>query len=234
MALVSRARLTLGLSDVGAEIHELLAHCTHPLGQWLPITAIKESGLDAVCLIDAVDGMPTLEAEELSAGFGGMTSLIEEQVFGAFQDSLSKHPNIDANEFYTMVRTFVVRNPVVTRKQLLKLMAELPSAVWACVEQQFYEQLPGSLVIGQMASLCGHCGNILSTNAGGLRCTTAACAAVHGPRPGRQHSAADLLRLNRSLRKYWLEPGIDEVRMADRLSAAGLTCRMYFRTMCDV
>jgi hypothetical protein len=226
MALVSRARLTLGLSDVGAEIHELLACCARPLGQWLPISAIKEAGLNAVCLIDA-DGMPTLEAEELSAGFGGMTSLIEEQVFAAFQDSLSKHSTSDANEFYTAVRTFVVRNPVVTRKQLLKFMAELPSAVWACVEQQFYEQLPGSLVPGEMAALCAHCNNVMRPGPDGLRCTTAACAAVNGPRAGREHVASELMRLNRSLRKYWLEPGIDELRLAERLGAAGLTCRMY-------
>ena len=227
MALVSRARLSLSLSDVGSEIHELLAYCTKPLAEWLPIAAVQESGLSAVCLIDAEDRMPTLEAEELSASFGGMTSLIEEQVFAAFQDSLSKHSASDANEFYTAVRTFVVRNPVVTRKQLLKFMTELPAAVWTCVEQQFYEQLPGSLVNGEKATLCTHCYNVMAMRPGGLRCTTAACTAMHGPRPGRELPIADLMRLNRSLRKYWLEPGIDEVRLADRLIAAGLTARMY-------
>ncbi|MBP6892925.1 MAG: hypothetical protein KBC94_00765 [Pseudacidovorax sp.] len=227
MALVSRARLTLGLSDVGAEIHQLLAQCTKPLGEWLPLPAVKEAGLNAVCLIDAEDYMPTLEAEELSEGFGGMTGLLEEQVFAAFQDSLSKHSAKDANDYYTAVRTFVVRNPVATRKQLLKFLAALPSAVWACIEQQFYEPLPGALVAGETATLCGHCNNVMTAQPGGLRCMTAACAAEHAATPGRTLPAADLLRLNRSLRKYWLEPGIDEIRLADRLAARGHTVRMY-------
>ncbi len=227
MALVSRARLSLGLPDVGAEIHELLAHCMQPLGEWLPISAVKEAGLNAVRLIDTEDRMPTLEAEEMSAGYGGMTSLLEEQVFAAFQDSLSKHSTKDADEFYTAVRTFVVRNPVVTRKQLLKFMTELPAAVWACVEQQFYEQLPGSLVPGGTVTLCAHCNNVMAQRAGGLYCTTAACAAVHSVKLGRELPANDLMRLNRSLRKYWLEPGIDEIRLAALLTASGLVVRIY-------
>jgi hypothetical protein len=226
LALVSRARLSLGRSDVGAEIHELLAHCTKPLGEWLPIAAVKDAGLGTVRLIDLDDRMPTLEAEELAAGFGGMTSLLEEQVFAAFQDSLSKHPARDANEFYTAVRTFVIRNPVVSRKQLLKLMVALPSSVWACVEQQFYEQLPSALADSEV-TLCDHCGNLMMRHAGGQRCSTQACAAIHGPTPGRAVPADELLRLNRSLRKYWLEPGIDEIRLGDILTAAGHRVRMY-------
>lgn len=227
MALVSRARLSLGLSDIGAEIHELLAYCTKPLGDWLPIPAVKEAGLSSVYLIDPEDRMPTLEAEELAAGFSGATGLLEEQVFAAFQDSLSKHSSKDADEYYSQVRTFVVRNPVVNRKQLLRFVTTLPAAVWVCVEQQFYEPLPSSLLTGETATLCAHCSNVMAKHAGALRCTTAACCAEHGPSPGRTQPASELMRLNRSLRKYWFEPGIDELRLADRLEANGHKVRMY-------
>ncbi|MBL8345254.1 MAG: hypothetical protein JNN03_07420 [Rubrivivax sp.] len=227
MALVSRARLTLGLRDVGAEIHELLAHCTKPLGEWLPVPSVTDGGLATVCLIDAEDRMPTLEAEELARGFAGMTGLLEEQVFAAFQDSLSKQSAKDADDYYTQVRTFVVRNPVVTRKHLLKFLAGLPSAVWVCVEQQFYEPLPGALAAGETTTLCSHCNNVMTRSRGALHCTTAACAAEHGASRGLTLPAADLFRLNRPLRKYWLEPGIDELRLAERLAARGHTVRMY-------
>jgi hypothetical protein len=227
MSLVSRARLSLGLSDVGAEIHELLAQCSKPFGKWLPIPAIKDAGLSSVCLIDPEDRMPTLEAEELASGFSGLTGSLEEQVFAAFQDSLSKQSQKDADEYYTQVRTFVVRNPVVTRKHLLKFLGTLPSAIWVCVDQQFYEPLPSGLVVGEMATLCGHCSNVMARAAGALRCTTAACYAEHGPTPGRTLPAAELFRLNKSLRKYWFEPGVDEVRLAERLEALGHTVRMY-------
>lgn len=227
MALVSRARLSLGLSDVGAEIHELLAHCKNPLGDWLPIPAVADAGLSSVCLIDPDDRMPTLEAEELASGFSGMTGLLEEQVFAAFQDALSKHSANDADEYYTQVRTFVVRNPVATRKQLLKFLTTLPSAIWVCVEQQFYEPLPSGLLAGEMATLCSYCNNVMARQGGALRCTTAACCAECGPSPARTLPAADLFRLNRSLRKYWFEPGIDEMRLARRLEESGHKVRMY-------
>jgi hypothetical protein len=227
MALVSRARLSQGLNDVGAEIHELLTQCKRPLGEWLPVPAINDAGLASVCLIDPEDRMPTLEAEELAAGFSGATSHLEEQVFAAFKDSLSKQPPEDADTYYTEVRTFVVRNPVVTRKQLLRLFAGLPSAVWAVVDQQFYEPVPSGLSLAETATLCSHCNNLMAAEGGALRCTTAACRAVHGSSPGRTFPASELSRLNRALRKYWFEPGIDELRLADQLTAFGHIVRLY-------
>ena len=35
------------------------------------------------------------------------------------------------------------------------------------------------------------------------------------------------MRLSKGLRQYWFEPGIDEIRMFDRLVAAGLPARLY-------
>lgn len=227
MALVSRARLASGLSDIGAEIHQLLTICKEPLGEWLPIAAVIDAGLTSVRLIDPEDRMPTLEAEELAAEFSGVTGLLEEQVFAAFQDALSKQPAKDANDYYSQVRAFVVRNPVIQRSKMLRFYGGLPTPVWTCVDQQFYEPLPTSLVTGDEATLCGHCGNIMAMSGGALRCTTAACYAEHGTNPGRSVPTADLYRLNKSLRKYWFEPGIDELRLADKLQALGHKVRLY-------
>ena len=228
MALVSRARLAEGLSDIGAEIHQLLAICKQPLGEWLPVAAVKDAGLNSVRLIDSEDRVPTLEAEELAVGFSGVTGLLEEQVFAAFQDALSKQPAKDANEYYSQARAFVVRNPVIQRSKMFRFYSGLPTSVWTCIDQQFYEPVPASLVAGDEATLCGHCGNIMVVVSGGaLRCTTAACCAEHGPNPGRTVPTTDLYRLNKSLRKYWFEPGIDELRLADKLEALGHKVRLY-------
>jgi hypothetical protein len=227
MALVSRARLTAGLNDVGSEIHQLLSSCKSPLGEWLPVPAIKDAGLASVRLIDAEDRMPTLEAEELAAGFSGATGLMEEQVFAAFQDALSKQPAKDADDYYSQVRAFVVRNPVVQRTKMFRFYQTLPTAVWTCVDQQFYEPVPSSLVAGDEVTLCSHCANVMVPSCGALRCTTAACCAEHGPSPGSTVPTTDLYRLNKSLRKYWFEPGIDELRLAKRLEALGHKVRLY-------
>lgn len=227
MALVSRARLSAGLTDIGAEIHQLLAACKQPLGEWLPVVAIKDAGLTSVRLVDPEDRMPTLEAEDLAAGFSGATGLLEEQVFAAFQDALSKQPSKDADEYYSQVREFVVRNPVIQRSKMFRFYGGLPTPVWTCIDQQFYEPVPSSLVAEDEATLCSHCGNIIAMSAGALRCTTAACYAEHGPSPGQTVPTADLYRLNKSLRKYWFEPGIDELRLADKLEALGHKVRLY-------
>lgn len=227
MALVSRARLAEGLSDIGAEIHQLLAICKQPLGDWLPVAAVRDAGLNSVRLIDPEDRMPTLEAEELAVGFSGVTGLLEEQVFAAVQDALSKQPAKDANEYYSQTRAFVVRNPVIQRSKMFRFYGGLPTPVWTCIDQQFYEPVPASLVAGDEATLCGHCGNIMVVSGGALCCTTAACCAEHGPNPGRIVPTKDLYRLNKSLRKYWFEPGIDELRLADKLEALGHKVRLY-------
>lgn len=238
MALVSRALLTLGRPDIGAEIHQLLAHCTQVFSDWIPIDEILNSGLGRVRLIDPDDLVPTLEAEELAAGFGGLTSALEEQVFAAFKEALSKQPQKMADTYYTMVRTFVVRNPVVARRDMIQQMVDieqpLPTQIFACLES-FYEPLQGSLGQGTMVQLCQHCKNLMRLSAGGLRCTTKACAATHGSSADHPVSASELLRLNRALRKYWQEPGIDEMRLADKLAAAGHTVRLYpHRDLVDI
>lgn len=110
---------------------------------------------------------------------------------------------------------------------MFRLYANLPTAVWTCIDQQFYEPAPSSLVAGDEVTLCSQCGNVMVMAAGALRCTTAACCAEHGPSPGGTVPAIDLYRLNKSLRKYWFEPGIDELRLAEKLEALGHNVRLY-------
>ena len=84
-----------------------------------------------------------------------------------------------------------------------------------------------ALLDGEFVRLCGHCANLMKRAPTGLVCSTAACAAQSPPKAGQAVPAANLMRLTKGLRQYWLEPGIDEIRMHDRLVAAGLTSRLY-------
>lgn len=227
MALVSRARLSLGMSDLGAEIHELLSHCVKPLGDWLPLPEIEEQGLQHVRLIDPIEALPTMEAEELAADFSGMASLFEEQVFSAFVEILAKLPKSEADRLYTRVREFAVRHPVVAQSDLNALGEDLPSALWLCVQHRFYEPLPQSLLQERAVRLCAHCGNLTKRVSSGWSCTTLACAAQSPSKAEEPRSAENLMRLSKGLRQYWFEPGIDEIRMFDRLVRAGLTARLY-------
>jgi hypothetical protein len=227
MALVSRARLSLGLSDVGAEIHQLLSFCTEPLGAWLPIPEVERNGLTSVRLADVEERLPTMEAEELASDFSGLSGLFEEQVFSSFIEILSKLPQFESDRLYTLLREFAIRHPIVSQQDLHALGEDLPSALWLCVQHRFYEPLPQAMLMDASVRLCAHCSNLMKRAPSGLVCSTAACAAQSPPKPGEPQSAAQLMRLTKGLRQYWLEPGIDEIRMHDQLVEAGLPSRLY-------
>lgn len=230
MALVTRARLSLGLSDTTSEIHNLLALCTQPLGEWLALPEVTAEGLGPVRLIDPEQLMPTLEAEGLAEDVAGLASLVEEQLFGDFREALAKLTPAQADAVYTAVRGFVVRHPVVNQKELEALLEDLPSGVANRVRMGFYEPLSARLDGSEGVALCSRCGNLTKAHAGGAGgwlCTTAACqqhgaAPMKAVQPGIEH-----FRLARGLRQYWLEPGIDEVLLFDALQGAGLSPRLY-------
>lgn len=230
MALVTRARLSLGLSDTTSEIHNLLALCTQPLGEWLALPEVLAEGLGPVRLIDPEQLMPTLEAEGLAEDVAGLASLVEEQLFGDFREALAKLTPAQADEVYAAVRGFVVRHPVLNQKELEAFLEDLPSGVANRVRMGFYEPLSARLDGSEGVALCSRCRNLTKAHAGGAGgwlCTTAACqqhgaAPMKAAQPGIEH-----FRLARGLRQYWLEPGIDEVLLFDALQGAGLSPRLY-------
>lgn len=230
MALVSRARLSLGESETTSEIHNLLALCKLPLGDWLPLPEILEQGLAPVRLIDPEQLMPTLEAEGLAEDVAGLSSLMEEQLFGDFREALAKLPPSQADGVYTAVREFIVRRPVVRLKELESLLEDVPSAIANRVRMGFYEPLAARLDSSDGVALCARCGNLARTHAGGAGwlCGTSACVQQGSTTPRFEDAAnGEHFRLNRGLRQYWLEPGIDEVLLYDAFKAHGLQPRLY-------
>lgn len=227
MALVSRACLVNGLPDQGAEIHELLWSCTRPLGEWLNVSEVTTAGLGATNLIHGEDGIPTAEAEELASKFTGLTAGLEEQLFLKFMELLGKQPTAVANRYYTEAREFVVRHPICTSEELRLFGNNIHLQIWMLLQQQFYESVPESWQIGDAVPLCAHCGNAMKQGKAGLLCRTAACIATHAAKVGGSASASDILRVSRGIRQYWIEPGIDELRLFDALKAKGLEAELY-------
>lgn len=230
MALVSRACLSQGLPDHGAEIHDLLALCTQPFGRWLPIPEVTKEGLENTRLIEAEEGVPTPEAEELAHGFSTLTGSLEEQLFGKFLELLSKYPESSANRYYTRVREFVVRNPICTQEKMKALGndGDLPPQLWIMLQQQFYEAVPESWnLTAEGVPLCAHCGDALRRGKKGLVCSTLACAAMHPAASRLSVPAASLARVSRGIRQYWVEPGLDEIRLFDALESLKLSPELY-------
>lgn len=235
MGLVSRACLTNGLPDRAAEIHELLACCTQPLGSWLNVPEVIEGGLGTTSLIHAEEGIPTAEAEELASGFSGMTAGLEEQLFAKFMEVIGRFPEETGNGYYTQIREFVVRHAVCSAEDIKKIGNDLPSILWMVLQQQFYEPVPMSWSLGDGVPICDHCGNAMKRGKAGLVCRTAACQALSSASTSKSIPASGLLRVSRGIRQYWVEPGIDEIRLYDALVAKGIAAVLYpFRDRVDI
>jgi hypothetical protein len=230
MALVSRACLQAGLPDHGAEIHHLLERSTHPLGEWLSIPEIEDAGYGDITLIEPEEGVPTPEAEDLARGFSSITGSLEEQLFGKFLELLSRYPESSADAYYTRVRDFVVRHPVCTVDTMKELGSDgdLPPQLWIMLQQQFYEAVPeGWNIEKDGVPLCAHCGDAMKRGRSGLVCSTLACSAVHPTKSRGAVPAANLMRVSRGIRQYWVEPGLDEIRLFDALRDLGLDPELY-------
>lgn len=235
MAIVSRACLRHGLPDRGSEVHHLLRCCTLPLGEWLLVPEVTAQGLEFTRLIEGEDGIPTAEAEELAIDFGNITAGLEEQLFMKFMEVLERFPAAVANQYYTIVREMVVRHPVARADTIKHLSEELPYQVWVLLQQQFYEPVPEAWEIGGAVPLCGICGNGMKQGRASLVCRTAACCALMPASPGGAAPFGELVRATRGIRQYWIEPGIDEIRLFDTLIAMGVSAELYpFRDRVDI
>lgn len=228
MAMLSRACLVNGLPDYGAEIHTLLAACTTPFSQWLRIPEVLTRGLSETVLIHAEEGIPTSEAEELAKGFGGVTASLEEQLFSKFLELLSKFPADAGNRYYTCVREFVVRHPTCESDDIRRIGNELPSSLWMLLQQHFYEPVPESWQFNGEVQICSHCGNAMKLGRAGLICRSIGCAASNSAlKKEIGIPAARLLRVSRGIQQYWVEPGLDEIRLYDALIQMGLPALLY-------
>ena len=227
MALVSRACLASGNRDYGGEIHDLLAMCTLPLGQWLLVKEVTDAGLAETRLISQDNGAPTSEAAELAAGFSTVAAGVEELLFATFREALEKQPKAAAYEYYASIREFVVRHSLASSDQIKGFGMELPSKLWMLLQQHFYEPVPFGWSNEGKVSICSSCGNAMRKSPGGLVCRTAACAASRAATVGGTRPIDELLRVTRGIQQYWVEPGLDELRLYDALVRKGVAADLY-------
>jgi len=228
MALVSRFSLESGLPDLGGEIHDLLFNCTRPLQDWLRVPAVLDAGYGPTVLIDAEYGSPTPEAQELASEFSTLSAHLEEKMFAALREVLAKHPKESANDYYTSVREFVVRNPVTSMKEVLELGRTVPSALLPLLSQSIYEPVPPALASSGSITLCGHCNSMMrKLKTGAIECSTRACRLVNKSNPGHVIPVEGAQRVTRGVHQYWVEPGLDEIRIFDMLVKAGLKPVLY-------
>jgi hypothetical protein len=229
MALVSRAALQSGLADVGGEIHELLSACREPFSEWLQVPHLLQAGFGATVLIDPDHGIPTPEAQELAEAFGSIAAHLEERIFAAYKDALARFPQESAAEYYTLIREFVVRNPVASAAQLFEIGKKLPPVLWLPVQREFYEPFPASVMDTELV-LCAHCNSLLKPHKNGARikvCSSRACRNERPTQEGARLPALQASRVRAEIHQFWVEPGIHEVWLHDDLKTQGFDVSLY-------
>lgn len=239
MALVSAACIEAGaggdfgtdLADAGAEIHELLHRCTQPLGEWLPASVHAGLGLSGVTLIDADESVPTPEALDLARDFSTTDAALEELLFDHFKEELTKQGPARGASLYTAVREFVVRHPLVDDAALEWLYddAALPLSILEMLRSEFYAPVPPGWIGGTGVASCSACGNAMRmTDQGWHQCRTRAChmggAAAIEP---VWRTAEGLRRASPAIMQFWINPGIDELKLFDALAARGVRAELY-------
>lgn len=227
LSLVSRVSLINGLRDQGGEIHELLENCIKPLGSWLPVPEVMQAGYADTCLIDPDSRMPTPEASELAENFSTLSTHIEEELFSKFKEVLNTYPTDDAHGYYAYIREFIVRNSVVSSRTLFDAGRQVVAPLWMAVHHDYYEPVPAALAENGLITLCAHCNGLLKKVGDQHRCASRACSSVHSGTPGTVLPVAEARRVTRGIRQYWVEPGIDEMRLFDALKARGASPVLY-------
>lgn len=227
MALVSRVCLMHKLPDYGAEIHELLAMCTKPFGAWLDIPCVHEQDLSDVCLIDAETAATTEDAIALGEGVPGANARVEEQLFARLRENLAQFPGSSAAHYYTLIRRFVIENPILADRPSAYLK-DIPSTLWQ-VLADFYEPVPSAWGFDGQVPVCAHCnGALCRPENGGLVCRISACAeATVKTKQKGNAPLATLRRVKLGISQYWVEPGIDELALFKQLTRMKLPAVLY-------
>lgn len=227
MAMISRYCLVNGLPDYGGEIHVLLNQCTRPFEDWLRVPEVLAAGYGQTVLISQEYGIPTPEADELASGFSGLTTHLEERLFSKLSEALNEYPDESSARYYTLIREFIVRNPVVSTDKYFEASKTMPSSLWMAVQNDFYESIPYTQTKDGMVTLCAHCNSLMKPAGKYMTCQSVACSSVNPAKAGDVVPASVYRRVTRGIRQFWVEPGVDEIRLYDQLIARGIEAELY-------
>ncbi|TYC58544.1 hypothetical protein FMN50_08805 [Rhodobacterales bacterium] len=222
-----------GLPDKGSSIHEFMEMATQPIRSW-GLSAFNHPFPYAdMILVDGSAGVPTEECRDL-AEEGGFSNIAEGLHFDRFKQAISAVPRRRQPTAYTSIREFIVRNPVVSVKDINRFVSD-PTLIGIARDiESFFERIPvGAIRSDGTLKTCSGCGTILwpdsdlKTNPNG-RCRLSHCNEASGATAGKTISDPDLHRVvKRDILAYWVGPGLDEIRIYDSLTASGIEVSLY-------
>ncbi|MEV4439373.1 hypothetical protein AB0K09_10175 [Streptomyces sp. NPDC049577] len=226
-------RTVLACLERGAEppasLPELLAWCRdRPVADWpvdLPDDAVGPGDL----LLDPESSRPTeLCHEWAEQSADSASALRDRQIILTALRLCREHGQEDA---YTEFRRLLVTRPVLTAAEDFAVSMDHVLDPVKELLRVIYQPVPDSYLSGNNYAVCGRCLTLLTPlREGGWWCERDRCRRK-GPPPVsrriRKDEAGELLQLERPLRQFVTGPGRAEVELEKRLTALGLTVRMW-------
>ncbi|CAO3356199.1 restriction endonuclease-related protein [Azospirillum palustre] len=207
-----------------------LADVRRPCGEWLRAFGAVSDPLEDVVLLDA-EGKPTQEAFDLSARDGQAAE--EARVFESLL-AFCRRLGAEGPAVYTVFRRLIIQTPVIVNADELlyrhKDLWLVPGAKEMLLE--FYHPVVLARTGRRAVPVCRHSGVLLAERPDGSGFETE-CPhpeAVNDARAGVHAEievAGEALVLKHAFRLYWLYPGLTELRLHDRLQAAGYAVALW-------
>jgi len=236
LCLLGRLFIEHGRPDHAASLHDVLDRCRSPLAEWGP-PAFQQSDFpfgEAV-LIDATLRVPTLDCYELAESAGRGEANVREQLHHQrLRVAAEKFAGPRRDSVYTLVRGFLVRNPLVRHDALMDYTSQHDLRRVRRELRQFYDPVPRMWTVNGLIRRCARCGSILRPSPPWMKRDVAPCAIRQcrakgeaGELPPTAYEDGEWLLAHPSVLAYWVGPGLDELTLFAAAKTAGRTAELY-------
>ncbi len=237
-ALCSVGRLFIerGEPDSAACLHDVLDRCRSPLADWgPPAFRDKDFAFREAVLIDATLRVPTLDCYEVAESAGKGEQNVREQIHHQrLRVATEKYSGARRDSVYTLIRGFLVRNPLVRHDALMEYTTKHDLRRVRKEMRQFYDVAPRAWTIDGKIRRCARCGSMLRPSPSWMKADTSPCAIRQCHAKGDAgelspipYEDGEWLLARPSVLAYWVGPGLDELTLFRAAEAAGRAAELY-------
>ena len=237
MQMLSKLCLTSTVSDIGDSIHCLSDLARRlPVGDWgVPALASPFRFAEAK-LLSSEPVAPTEECRALAAR-GLSDDAFEDIHHRQLREIVQRVRTERRLQIYSVLRERIVRKPVYERRELSDFLEDNAVVVADEVLRRWSMEIPlGALRRDGSFKICSNCGGLLYPHRDIMafpdgRCRIGPCLEeVPSSTAGATIEDASGWRIfTDDILAYWVGPGLSEIRLHDRLRAAGVDVVLYPR-----
>lgn len=245
MCKLGRLYLEEGKCDRAACVHDVLERSRYSLNskQW-DLNTFEELEFANASLIDLDLKVPTVDCAEIADKSGGYgeDNVIENRLYLKIISATKSLGTKKQHQAYTAIRELIGRRSLIRERELLDYLIEHNLTPLQETVVEFFDFVPETWLINNLANRCCHCGTLLRPHANQERypdgyCPIYQCNSKYPPRVGERLNPEDgrLLVAKPQILAYWTAPAIDELAIFDQAKTYGLDAELYPELdQCDV